>query len=281
MSTQRAAYKFTAGARRHLLVQRPKKQFDIGVRWLRCGWRLFLRNPWQLGGMGLVSAIITLLLYSIPLFGSAVTAFFGPIFLASAYLAADEVSSRKTRIPRSSRMRALMRSPRQLLSAFDNEDRFTPVLAASAYSMVVVVLLNILAHPFTNGVWLAENWVALGVDMLFANLGAVLLMLVLYLLVAASIVYALPLAFFRQEPLIPAMARSVRMSVSHVFSLLVVLSLVPGLYLLGVLAALWSVWAGYLVWLVMGTVVLPLVVTSAYCSYRTVFQSRDSRRQSV
>jgi len=139
------------------------------------------------------------------------------------------------------------------------------------------VLLNILAHPFTSGVWLAENWVDRGVEMLLANLGAVLLMLVLYLLVTASIVYALPLAFFRQEPLIPSMAHSLRMSVSHVFSLLVVLSLVPGLYLLGVLAALWSVWAGYLVWLVMGTLVLPLVVTSAYCSYRTVFPRKDSR----
>ena len=277
MSTQRAAYRFMAGARGHLLVQRPIKQFDIGVRWLRCGWRLFLRNPWQLAGVGFVGAIITLLLYSIPLFGSALAAFFGPIFLASAYLAADEVSTRKTRIPRSSRRGALMRSPRQLLSAFDNEDRFMPVLAASAYSMVVVVLLNILAHPFTSGVWLAENWVDLGVEMLLANLSAVLLMLVLYLLVTASIVYALPLAFFRQEPLIPAMAHSLRMSVSHVFSLLVVLSLVPGLYLLGVLAALWSVWAGYLVWLVMGTLVLPLVVTSAYCSYRTVFPRKDSR----
>lgn len=278
MSTPRAAYRFIARASERTFVQRPIKQFAIGVRWIRCGWRLFLRNPWQLGGMGFVCAVIIILVDSIPLFGGSFTAFLGPIFLASAYLAADDASMRKTGIPPSSRMVALTHSPRALLSAFDNEKRVMPVFAVCAYSMVVVVFLNILAHLLTNGVWPAENWVDLGVGMLLGNLGAVLLMLVLHLLLVAPIVYALPLAFFQQERLIPALVRSLRMSFRHVFALLVILSLLPGLYLLGVLAALSSVWASYLVWLVMGTVVLPLAVTSAYCSYRTVFPRKEPRR---
>jgi len=142
--------------------------------------------------------------------------------------------------------------------------------------MVGVVLLNILAHLIIGGPYSAGTWSSLGIGTLLGNLAAVLLIFALHLVLAASIVYALPLAIFQNEPLIPAIMSSLRMSLRHVFALLVVLSLLLGLYLLGVLMALWWVWAKYLVWLFVGPVVLPLAVTSAYCSYRTVFPGKQT-----
>jgi hypothetical protein len=158
---------------------------------------------------------------------------------------------------------------------FNSEERVMPMFVVSIYSMAVVVLINILAHLITNGVWAVGSWLSLGIGALLANAGMALLMLVLYFLLAASIVYVLPLAFLQDEPLIPAMRLSLRMSLRHAFALLVISGLLLGLYFLGVLSALWSVWVSYLVWLVAGMFILPLAVTSAYCSYRTVFPRKE------
>jgi hypothetical protein len=253
---------------------RPIKQFEIGVRWLGCGWRLFLRDPWQLGGMGLAGAGIIIVLARIPLLGGLLIALLTPIFLASTYLEADDASKRKRALPPSWRTAVLKRVPLDLLSVFNNEERVMPMFVLSLYSMAVVVLINILAHLITNGVWAAGSWLSLGIGALLANLGTVLLLLVLYFLLASSIVYALPLAFLQDEPLIPAMRLSLRMSLRHAFALLVIPGLLLGLYFLGVLLALWSLWVCYLVWLAAGMFVLPLAVTSAYCSYRTVFPKK-------
>jgi hypothetical protein len=141
---------------------------------------------------------------------------------------------------------------------------------------VAVVLLNILEHLVTGGPYPAGSWLSIGVGPLLGQLTAALLILALHLVVAAPVIYALPLVFFQNESLIPAMLFSVRMSLRHVFALLVVLGLLLGLYFLGVVAALWSGWAKHLVWLLAGPVVLPLAVTSAYCSYRTVFPRERS-----
>jgi hypothetical protein len=42
-------------------MKRLRKQLELGVRWLDCGWRLFKRNPWLLLGMALVSMVIVIL----------------------------------------------------------------------------------------------------------------------------------------------------------------------------------------------------------------------------
>jgi hypothetical protein len=55
--------------------------------------------------------------------------------------------------------------------------------------------------------------------------------------------------------------------------------------LLGMIAASLSLWASYLLWLVIGSVTLPVVSASLYCSYRDIFSAHynwmpaDRRRQ--
>ena len=46
--------------------------------------------------------------------------------------------------------------------------------------------------------------------------------------------------------------------------------------LLGMIAASLSLWAGYLLWLVIGSVTLPVVSASLFCSYRDIFSARDN-----
>jgi hypothetical protein len=259
------------------LKQRRAGQIDIGMHWLGCGWRVFLRNPWQLGCMGLVCAALVLGLDSVPLLGGSLIALLAPIFLGSAYVAADDTIINGTGSPPSSPLAALKRAPLDLVYVLNDDRRMIPMMVIGICCMAIVVLIGILLYPVTGAASLSGSGLSLGVGSLPARLGMMLLMIVVYFPLAASIVYALPLAFFQEEPLIPAMVRSVRMSLRHVFALLVILGLLPGLYLVGVMVTLWSFWAGCLVWLALGAIVLPLSVTSAYCSFRTVFSRKERR----
>ena len=56
-------------------------------------------------------------------------------------------------------------------------------------------------------------------------------------------------------------------------ALLVLLGILLLPLLLGVIAASLSLWASYLLWLVIGSVPLPVVSASLYCSYRDIFSA--------
>ena len=256
-------------------MERFWKHLRIGQRWLHNGWQLFMRNPWLLGGMGMTAAAVLGLLELIPLLGGLLIALVGPIMLSSVYLSLDTIHRQNLTLPAELRLPALKQSPRQLLEVFRKEERLLPATATSVLSVTTVLLIHLLVRLVAGEAWVA-NWSNLDHLTLFGVLTVSLLAFVLYVLLAASLIYALPLTFLRDEPLVPSLRQSLKASRHFTIALLVLLGVLLMPILLGAIAASLSLWASYLLWIVIGSVTLPVVSASLYCSYRDIFTARDN-----
>ena len=255
-------------------MQRIWKHLRIGLKWIIGGWRLFMRNPWTLGGMGFSTAMLIGVISPIPLVGALLMALLAPLLLASAYLAIDAVYKQKMALPAALRQPALQQSPRQLVAVLRHEARLLPIMVACIYSLVVVLLINLLVRLLLGEVWVA-NWSNLDLAAHLGMIAAALLIFTLYVLLGASLIYALPLAFLRDDPLIPSLVRSLKASRHFVVALLVLLGLLLTPFLMGAIVCLLSLWASYVVTFILDAVILPVVATSRYCSYRNIFIVKD------
>ena len=266
-------------------MERFWKHLRIGRRWLLNGWQLFMRNPWLLGGMGLTSAAIIGILGLIPLVGGLLVALVAPIMLSSVYLSLETLYRQNMVLPARLRMPALKQSPRQLLDVFRDEKRVLPAATASTLSVTTVLLIQLLVRLMVGEAWVA-NWSNLDHLTLFGMLMVALFTIVLYVLLAASLIYALPLTFLRDEPLVPSLRQSLKASRHFTVALLVLLGVLLIPFLLSMVAASLSLWAGFLLWLVIGSVTLPVVSAGLYCSYHDIFTAKydwtpaDRRRRS-
>jgi hypothetical protein len=236
-------------------MERFWKHLRIGRRWLLNGWQLFMRNPWLIGGL--------------------LVALVAPIMLSIAYVSLDAINRQNMVLPVKLRLPALKQSPRQLLDIFRNEERVLPAATACLLSVTTVLLIHLLVRLVAGEAWVA-NWSNLDRLTLFGILALALLVFVLYVLLAASLIYALPLAFLRDEPLLPSLRQSLKASRHFTVALLMLLGVLLIPLFLSVIAASLSLWASYLLWLVIGSITLPVVCASLYCSYRDIFSARDT-----
>lgn len=254
-------------------MKRLRKHAQIGVRWLRCGWRLFQRNPWLLSGMALASMAIIILLTLVPLLGALLIALAAPILMASAILTVHDLSKQKIPLPASLKFAAFARGPKELFRVIGDEKHIVTVFLVGIYALTVTLLINILAY-LTSGVAWVSDLSSLDVETLLKTLATRLVVLMLYLSLAVSLIYAIPLIFLQDEPVVPAIGRSLRAGARHAVALLVIVGFLLAPFALGAIASLVSRLTAYVIWLVGGTFVLPVFIASCYCSYRTVFPAR-------
>lgn len=249
---------------------RLKRHGALGMRWLRCGWRQLRRYPWLLGGMGLSGSFFISVLLLIPLVGRPVVALLAPIFLASAYLAIGAATRQKMPLPPGLRLAAFKQSPRELLGVFRNEERVVPILLVSLSSLTVALVVDALALLAAGNAW-SKPWGSLDVLPLLTVLITTLFLLAIYFLLAASLIYTLPLALLQDQPLFPALRLSFKAGVHYRIALVVLFAplLVPTV--IGALVASVAAWAGYAVQVILNAIALPVVAASLYCSYRSVF----------
>ncbi len=253
------------------------RQADIGLRWLRCGTRLFQRNPWLLTGMGLTAMAVIIALSYVQLIGHLLIALLAPLFLASSYQEIDKITKQKMALPASLAGAAFTRSPKALLGAFGDESNMINLFIMAILTLGGALLINILVHVLAGSSWVSL-WSSLGFREWFGVLGTWLLALTLYSLLAGLFIYSLPLVFLQHAPLAPALGRSLWASARHPVGLVVILGVMLLPFILGSLAAYLSNIAGIVVRLLVGMIALPVVVASAYCSYRTVFSGDSTPR---
>jgi hypothetical protein len=236
---------------------------------------LLLRNPWLLGGMGVLAAIIVTILKLIPVVGGLLIALLAPLLLASAYLAIDGVAKQKMALPARLRSVAVKQSARELFSVFGAERRLVPAVFSSILTVAAALLISLVIEFSVGAAW-SKPWTSLGVVSLLSVLVLAMFALVAYATLAAALIYALPLAFLQNEALFPAIERSLRTCRDNVAALtaLLAFALVP--MVLGTLASFASIWVAAMVWLIGAAGVLPLTATSLYCSYRTLFTIKES-----
>ena len=251
-------------------MSRFNKHLQLGGRWLKCGWRLFQRNPWLLGGMGACCAVVLFAAAAIPLIGSPLAGVLAPALLASFYLAVEGVAKQKAKLPLGLRIVALKQAPKEFLNIGREENRLMQVVMLGLYSLVVVVLTDVV-------VWLIAGtaWANRSLDTPLSTLPVVVLagmiVLAIYFVLAASLVYTLPLAVLQHQPLVPAMSDSLKRSMHYVYALAAVLALLAAPLLLGAMVSFYSSPLARAVGLISLAVVLPVCVCSLYCSYRTLF----------
>lgn len=259
-------------------MQRLKKHAELGLRWIRCGWRLFSRNPWLLGAMGFCCSVVATAMVQVPLVGYPFLGLLAPTAVASFYITIDAISKQKTKLPAALRWAAIRQSPREFRNIARQERRLMQVLVMGLYSLVTVVVTDILIWLLAGAV-LASPLSGLSFGALIIAAIATLLRFSLYLLLAASLVFTLPLALLQDQALVPAVIDSTRRSLHYGVALLVVgASLFVPLFL-GAIASFYSTGLGYGIGILTGTIALPVSVCSLYCSYRTVFTFAEPAHQ--
>ncbi len=256
-------------------MQRFGKQFGIGLRWMKCGSRLFMRNPWLLGGMGVSMAALIGVLSLIPLLGDLIISLLAPILLASTYIATDKVSRQKMALPKTLRGPAMKQSPLELIAVFRHESHIMPMAVASIYCAAVVLLVNALAQSVLGDAWVSRP-TSLGTLTQIGVVVVALMVLLVYFVLAASLIYALPLAFLRDEALVPAIRRSFSTTMDHLFAVLAILALLLVPPILAGIVSQASAWMAFFVQFVVSSFIFPLVATSLYCSYRTIFPGDEA-----
>lgn len=251
-------------------MERIRRYLALGWRWTRCGWRLFQRNPWLLGGMGLCCAAFFVVLAHVPLVGGPFIGLLAPSAVASFYIAIDGVSRQKMKLPRALRLPAIKQAPREFLNVARQETHLMQVLLLGLYGLVALVLTDIVVW-LVAGPALASPLAGLSITGLLGVIAANLLRFAIYLLLIASLAFTVPLVLLQNRALVPAMVDGVVRGMRYGVALLVLLALLLVPLLLGVLASVVAGWLGYLFGIASATALLPIALAGLYCSYRTVF----------
>src|SRR5690606_14935523 len=102
-------------------LQRITQGAGLGLRWVRCGGRLYARNPWLLGGMGACVAVLVAAAGAIPFLGGPLLGLLAPALAASFYIAIDGVAQQRLRLPPKLRGAALKQAPKELLNIARDE----------------------------------------------------------------------------------------------------------------------------------------------------------------
>jgi len=256
-------------------MQPMTKQTDLGLRWLNCGWRLFGRNPWLLGGMGFSCVLIVTLLTLIPIVGGAIIALLAPAFLASAYLVLDSLARQKMALPASLRVAAIKRSPLELVAVMRREDKLMPILLVSVCTMGVALLINLVVQLIAGSAWVAR-WSTLEILPMLGVLLVALAAVALYTGLAMVLIYSLALSVLQDEPLVPAIITGAKTLLRCPVAVLLVLAILLAPFLFGMFLSMLTPAFQYLVWILAGGLIVPIVVCSLYCSYRNLLTTRDS-----
>ncbi len=259
-------------------MERVKRYMDLGLRWIRCGWRLFLRNPWQLGGMGVCGTAAAVAVIQIPLIGGPLLGLLAPAAAAAFYIAIEEISKQKIKLPRALRFFAIRQSPREFLNVARDERHLMQVLLIGLCGMIVFVLTDILTW-FIAGTALASPLGSLSITTLIVVAIAMIVRIAIYLLLTASLVFTLPLALIQHEALAPAVIASMRRAWEYAIALMVIVGLWLAPLLLGALISFYATWLGYVVGMLMATFIVPISLCSFYCGYRTMFTASQSTQR--
>lgn len=253
---------------------RVRKHIELGFRWIRCGWRLLRRNPWLLAGMGSCASALIGALAFVPFIGGPLVALLAPALLAGVYLALDATARQKLPLPAELRVAALKQAPRALAIVVRDDGRLLQALMLGLLCAVVAVLAHLAMWLIAGGAWThGGGWQLAALPRLLA---AAAFGTTVYASLAALLVYALPLAFLKREPLVPAMSRSWKAALRYwpAHLTLAVFALAP--VVLGSAALRWSAGLACLAGVLAGTIVLPAAVAAWYCSYRSVVVAAET-----
>lgn len=232
------------------------KTVDVsrGIAWFAGGWRLFMKRPGSWSVLGMITLVIMGVLSVVPLLGMLALSLAAPVLGAGLLYAAREADEG--------------RSPdvRHLFQGFRDKDKLTPLLALGGIALAGLIASLALAFLLAGGsmatMMMSGDRHPLATGALGGFALAGLVMLVVELVVAMAIVYAVPLVMFRGVPAGAAMRSSLNANLRNILPLLVF----GAVYLFVAILASLPLMLGWIV-------LLPVSAGMVYLSYKDLYES--------
>lgn len=248
------------------------------VQWLGCGLRFLRKRPGLWLAFGALFAILALLLARLPIAGPLLLWFLAPAVFISGILtlrdqlapATDTASGKKgprgiSRIDVTAPLRAGLR-------AYADERSMLVVAviggALIGVGLVIQIVYHLIAGPVIAG---STDLLHLGAPGVLRFLLAYLTAFALALPIVAATFYTLPLLVLNGEGLFDAMGLSFRAVLANSVPFLAYIGVLVAPFLLAGLVVKLAPVPGIALALLVTALMLPLTVTSAWCSYKLMF----------
>lgn len=236
-------------------MQTKKLDAGQGLSWYGCGWNLFkpFAAVWIL--FGVILLVIMAVCFFIPVLGPLLLMLLFPILAAGFYIGADNVQ-------RGSAVELGM-----LFQGFSREDIRTPLLILGGLLLGLAIVASLILMLFGAGMMGAMGAAGQGPGMgpqsfLSPALGIGFLVgLVLQVLIAMGLFFAVPLVTFDQVQPVEAVKTSFQAAATNILPFLVFVVSYMILFFIAALPFL------------LGLIVLfPIAFCAVYCAYRGVFK---------
>ncbi len=226
-----------------------------GVAWFTGGWRLFMKNPgvWVVLGVIFIASLFVLAL--IPLLGQLLIALFAPVLSAGLLHAAREADNgRALEIP-------------HVLQGFREKEKLTPLLSLGGVALAGLILSIALAFAIGGASMVAmmAGRHEMGGGAAAGVLVALLAVLLVQLVVAMALVYAVPLVMFKAMPATQALGSSLKACLRNFLPLTVF----GVIYLFVAVVATVPFFLGWIV-------LLPASAGMLYLSYKDLYENGTS-----
>lgn len=252
-----------------------------GLAWIACGWNQVRHNPELWLGMALVYFLIALALKLIPFMGNLVLILISPLLLAGALTAARANPAPGSPPPaaaaRSEKLRYvlsryLQQPARQLFQLCTREDKVFSLIIVCILALGLVMVVGIAEYLLTGGSiisGLTSSKLAAPLRPMFV-IGMVIVV-TLYVLLAMSVFFVVPLTLFQDREPMAALAESFLACHRNALALLLFATLFFLPYLAILLVFSVSHWLGYLLSFSVGFLLLPTFIAGSYCSYQALY----------
>lgn len=252
-------------------------------QWLSCGWRLLRRRPLEALRPVAVFAVAVLALRLIPVIGDIAVLLLLPSVVASYTLHVHLIALTGNAPPRRSGGAAFYqvwgRELRQaLFGAWSKHENIFPLILIG----LVLVVLGLIVHLLFNQVGgqatvSPYGFFELPAMQMLRLVAAYIVAAVLWIVIAACVLWALPLFVLRDVVLLDAMAWSVRAFFSNALVLVLLLALLAVALVPAQLIKPWSPVAHVIAQWLSLTLLAAYFGFCHYCSFRLVFA--DSEKQ--
>jgi hypothetical protein len=255
-------------------VHIPNVHVREALCWIYVGLERVWREPVRWLGMTLVYLAIALVLTRIPFLGNFVLVFLTPIMLASAMIVARNEPKPHPAWWRGVAHALTDGALRELFRVFRSEARAVTIVIVCIVTMGLFVLVNIPELLLTGGSVLSGlAGPSLATTLPLSVLLGMVVVSALYLVLAMSLLYIVPLTVFRHHQAIPALAESFRTCVQHRKSLALFVAPFFGVYAAIVVAMSYGHWIGQLLLVTLGIVAIPVFVAALHRSYQELLET--------
>jgi len=251
------------------------------IQWINCGWRLAKKRLMTWLTTALLLTATTLILGFIPVIGPVVTLFLFPIILCGSMIVTDRFNNPDAVRPQkaSKKTRGFMASvgytKDMLLSGFSKDDRILAMMGMAGgmlvFGIVIQIVMNVVSGDAVNNP--AHFWQLSG-GQFGALMAANAVAYLIYIVIALCFFYAIPFFILRDYDLGEAIKLSLKACLSNFIPFLAyVVTLVAPLVIAIIIASVFTFkLIGFVLLLVVGSIVWVLFINSMYCAYRLSFK---------